>query len=383
MIQSIYHDVSRKLEDYIVGRKISGRLPGVGKLSKEFGVNPATVSKAVRLLEDRGMLTINGTRGTFITESARKIYKRIGLLDTMERGFSPEEKNSIVRICEKSGYEHVAIEYNNPNSKNGISFISNLPVDGFVFNYKTITPELVISLRQSGKQFVSINQMFDIPGASWVDFDNEAAIEKALNILASNGRKRIALIAFRWGLQGHHEGIKTVYKNYMNKISTFDERLWYAEKAYMDYFNKYGDNAYFELGKEAANYLMKLENPPDAMLVMSAWTASGAYNALLNSGCKIPEDISFLVYSSGEEKHFKDAAAYSIVGYPYIRKVQRAIEILTKLIENPEAGPIQELLPFHFKQGQTTEKNRAAAHCACLKMNPGRAQLFNENNKTE
>ncbi len=353
MIQSIYHDVSRKLEDYIVGRKISGRLPGVGKLSKEFGVNPATVSKAVRLLEDRGMLTINGTRGTFVTESARKIYKRIGLLDTMERFFSPEEKNSIVRLCEKNGYEHVAIEYNNPNSKNGISFISNLPVDGFVLNYTTLTPELVISLRQSGKQFVSANQMFDIPGASWVDFDNEATIEKALNILTSAGRKRIALISFKWGLQGHHQGIKTVYKNCMNKISAFDEKLWYAEKDYMDYFNKYGDNAYLELGKEAVSYLMKLKDAPDAILVTSLFTASSAYNALLNSGCKIPEDVSFLVYPSGSEKHLKETAAYSTIGYPYIRKVQRAIEILTNMIENPEAGPIQELLPFHFKKGQT------------------------------
>ena len=68
----------------------------------------------------------------------------------------------------------------------------------------------------------------------------------------------------------------------------------------MDYFNIYGDNAYFELGKEAVNYLMNLDNPPDAILVMSAWTASGAYHALLNTGCKIPEDVSFLVYSSGE-----------------------------------------------------------------------------------
>ena len=122
----------------------------------------------------------------------------------------------------------------------------------------------------------------------------------------------------------------------------------------MDYFNIYGDNAYFELGKEAVNYLMNLDNPPDAILVMSAWTASGAYHALLNTGCKIPEDVSFLVYSSGEEKYLKEAAAYSTIGYPYIRKVQRAIEILTKLIENPEAGPIQELLTFHFKKGQTT-----------------------------
>lgn len=354
MIQSIYHDVSRKLEDYISGRKISGRLPGVGKLSKEFGVNPATVSKAVRLLEDRGVLTINGTRGTFVTESARKIYKRIGMLDTMERFFSPEERNSIVRLCEKNGYEHVAIEYNNPNSRNGISFISSLPVDGFVLNYTTLTPELVISLRQEGKQFVSINQIFDIPGISWVDFDNEAGMEEALNILASHGRKRIALIGFRWELKGHHEGIKTVYKNCMNKISTFDERLWYAGNVYMDYFNKYGDNACFELGKEAVNYLMNLDNPPDAIFVMSAWTASGVCNVLLNCGRKIPDDISLLVRTSGEEKQLKGTVAYSTIGCSNVHRIQRAIEVLTKLIEAPDAGPIQELLPLHFKKGQTT-----------------------------
>ncbi len=354
MIQSIYHDVSRKLENYITGKEISGRLPGVGKLSKEFGVNPATVSKAVRLLENKGMLTINGTKGTFVTESARKVYKRIGILDAMERGFSLEEKKSIIRLCEKSGYEHFTIEYNNANSPKGISFISSLPVDGFVLNYKTITTELIISLRQVGKQFVSVNQMFDIPGASWVDFDNEAAIEKALNILASQGRKRIALIGFRWGLPGHHEGIKSVYKNSMNKISTFDERLWYAENVYMDYYNIHGDNAYFELGKEAVNDLMKLEDPPDAILVMSAWIASGAYRELLDLGYKIPENISFMVYSTGEGKQLKEAAVYSTIGYPYIRKVQRAIEILTELINNPEAGPMQELLPFNFKKGETT-----------------------------
>ena len=109
---------------------------------------------------------------------------------------------------------------------------------------------------------------------------------------------------------------------------------------------------------------------------MSAWIASGAYRELLDLGYKIPENISFMVYSTGEGKQLKEAAVYSTIGYPYIRKVQRAIEILTKLIENPEAGPIQELLPFHFKQGQTTERIRAAAHCACLKMNPDRGNCL-------
>ena len=140
----------------------------------------------------------------------------------------------------------------------------------------------------------------------------------------------------------------------MNKIGAFDDKLWYAEKDYMNYFNIYGDNAYFELGKEAVGHLMKLKNSPDAILVMSAKIASGAYSTLLNLGCKIPEDISLLVYSTGEEKQIKDAPAYSTIGYPQIRKVQRAIEILTELIETPAAGPIQELLPFNIKKGETT-----------------------------
>jgi DNA-binding LacI/PurR family transcriptional regulator len=356
MIETKYIDLSVQIEDMLNEMSDMDRLPGVTLLAKKFNSAPQTVSKALRLMSEKGKVTINGTKGTFVTKSARgtPIYKRIGILDSMEKGFTRTEKNSLIRLCEKAGYEHFNIEYNNANSKNGMSFISSLPADGFVLNYSTITPDLVVSLRQSAKQFVSVNQIFNVPGASWVDFDNEATIEKALNVLAALGRKRIALVGFRWGLQEHHEGIKNVYKKCMNKISIFDERLWYAEKEYMDYFNIYGDNANFELGKEAIGHLMKLKNPPDAMLVISAKVASGAYGALLNLGCKIPEDISLLLYSTGEEKQIKDAPAYSTIGYPQIRKVQRAIEILTELIETPAAGPIQELLPFNIKKGETT-----------------------------
>ena len=356
MIAAKYKDLSVEIEGMLAGMGDMSRLPGVSLLAKKFNSAPRTVSKALKLMSEKGKVTINGTKGTFVTKSARNVvtHKRIGLLDTMEEGFSRAEKNSLIRLCEKNGYEHFTIEYNNANSKKGISFISSLPADGFVLNYSTITPDLAISLRQSGKQFVSINQIFDMPGASWVDFDNEATIKKALDVLAAQGRKRIALIAFKWGLKGHHEGIKNTYKKCMNKIDVFDDKLWYAEKDYMDYFKLYGENAYSKLGKEAAGYLMKLKNPPDAMIVLSDWIASGAYGVLLDCGLKIPQDISLLVYSTGEKTQVAPPPAYSTIGYPYIRKVQRAIEILTELIENPEAGPIQELLPFNIRKGQTT-----------------------------
>jgi len=355
MIVAKYKDLSIEIENMLNEMSDMDKLPGVFVLAKKFNSAPQTISKALKFLSEKGKVTINGTKGTFATKSAdrRVSYKRIGILDTMAKGFSQEEKNSLMRFCARQGYELFTIEYNNISSKNGISFISSLPADGFILNYKTITPELAISLRQSGKQFVSINQIFDIPGISWVDFNTEATIEKALKILAKTGKKRIALISYRWGIKEHHEGVKNIYKKCMTEISGFDENLWCAEKDYLEYYKIYGEDAYIELGKQSAEYLMKLKNPPDSMIVLSKQIVSGVYRTLSNLGCKVPEDISLLVYSTEDGKNIHDAVSYSTIGYPLIGKVQRAIEALTELIENPDVGPVQEQLPFNFKKGQT------------------------------
>lgn len=356
MIVAKYKDLSIEIENMLNQMSDMDKLPGVFVLAKKFNSAPQTVSKALKFLSEKGKVTINGTKGTFVTKAAgrRITYKRIGILDTMAKGFSQEEKNSLMQLCTKRGYELFTIEYNNANSKNGISFINSLPADGFILNYSTLTQELVINLRQTGKKFVSINQIFDIPGISWVDFNSNATIENALKLLAESGKKRIALVSYRWGIKEHHEGVKNIYRKCMTEISEFDENLWCAEKDYLEYYKIYGEDAYIELGKQSAEYLMKLANPPDAIIVLSKWIASGVYNTLLNLGCKVPEDVSLLVYSTEDNNNIHDNVSYSIIGYPLIGKVQRAIEILTELIDNPGAGPIQEQLPFYFKKGQTT-----------------------------
>ena len=72
MIAPIYHELSEKLERYIAENGITGKMPGVLKLSRELGVHHVTLSKAMRLLEKKGLLSINGTKGTFVTERTEK-----------------------------------------------------------------------------------------------------------------------------------------------------------------------------------------------------------------------------------------------------------------------------------------------------------------------
>ena len=56
MVRPIYHELSKKLEDYIRENNITGKLPGTRTLSEMFNVHHVTLSKALHLLEDKGII---------------------------------------------------------------------------------------------------------------------------------------------------------------------------------------------------------------------------------------------------------------------------------------------------------------------------------------
>ena len=56
MIAPIYQDISRCLEQYIKDHALTGKLPGTRQLSRELGCHHVTLSKAIHLLEQRGLV---------------------------------------------------------------------------------------------------------------------------------------------------------------------------------------------------------------------------------------------------------------------------------------------------------------------------------------
>ena len=100
MIAPIYHELSEKLERYIAENGITGKMPGVLKLSRELGVHHVTLSKAMRLLEKKGLLSINGTKGTFVTERTEKRPRHRVLAPEFSRGrFSFPDVLTAQRAC--------------------------------------------------------------------------------------------------------------------------------------------------------------------------------------------------------------------------------------------------------------------------------------------
>ncbi len=69
MINRKYIDLAELIESDIDTKKWQKLLPGVHALGKHYNVAPATVSRAVKVLSQKGRVTVQGTKGTFISNT--------------------------------------------------------------------------------------------------------------------------------------------------------------------------------------------------------------------------------------------------------------------------------------------------------------------------
>ena len=229
MIKPIYHELSEKLEDYITKRNLSGRLPGLSILSKEFGVHQVTMSKAVKILEKKGLLTINGTRGTFINEKSRnrpqhKVIGVIGLEHIRERD------NFIAKLAKAiktSGYAPIGITASKEMLAKNPRLLSHFPVDGFMFCCSSLTSNIAKHLHQENIPFVVCNRRPNITWASTLDYDHAAIFGDTLNYLKSLGHRRIAYIspATPAEYQYHSKWMYSIIQNVMQ--DDFNDNFFY------------------------------------------------------------------------------------------------------------------------------------------------------------
>jgi DNA-binding GntR family transcriptional regulator len=63
--QAQHEQLAAILRERIKSRELHGRMPSLAALSREFGVSPPTVQKAIRALKDDGLVTGRKGLGMF------------------------------------------------------------------------------------------------------------------------------------------------------------------------------------------------------------------------------------------------------------------------------------------------------------------------------
>jgi len=158
-------------------------------------------------------------------------------------------------------------------------------VDALLVASTQFTPQTFQQLDKEGFPYILLDRRFDGFASHFVGVNDEYLGYIATQHLIGIGCRRIAHIsaAKLSHLIGRYEGYKRALAEHGLALSPeYVANIGRAEEA--------GEAA----GFEAANELLRLPTPPDAIFCYNDLVATGAMQAILDAGLRIPADIALL-----------------------------------------------------------------------------------------
>jgi len=218
-------------------------------------------------------------------------------------------------------------------------------VDGLIIASSVVEDPIVARLQSEKFPFVLVGR-HPRHEVSFVDVDNRSAAREAVTHLVDHGYRRIAMIS------GPRNMIASIDR-YAGYVTALQEagRLPEAELTIYSDFTRRG-------GYRAMNEL--LANPgglPDAVFVASDAMASGALQALRDSGVGVPDEVAVMGFD-GLEETLVSRSILSTVMQPTSEEGAEAVRVLLQLLDSPESAPIQRFLPTRLSLRRTCGCNR-------------------------
>jgi len=200
-------------------------------------------------------------------------------------------------------------------------------IDGLIIAPVQDSTEQIQKLVERKFPLVLFDRDFDDIKTNSVLTNNFEASYDAVKLLAEKGSKRVAFVSGRrkiYTTQQRLEGYKKAVK---------DLNLENSESLIV------GDGFSFESGFESTKQLLKLPEPPTAILVTGNLVSVGAMKAVLEAGLSIPKDISIIAFSDNIFSQYLVTPLSSII-HPIDEIGLETFKILINQIDSKEELPI-------------------------------------------
>ncbi len=284
------------------------------------GVKPSTKERIVRLVKELDYQPNLVARSLVVRKS-----KTLGLIITTIRNpFYIELAQGIEETASSYGYTVVLCCTNYDLSLEGehIRELKRRGVDGIILTSAHIKDEHVAALVEDGFPLVLVNRrIMDRELFARVDYigvDNLKGGEMAVEHLLKMGHKRIGSLESSVTME-RMEGACRALGRYGLRLE--DELV-------------FGGDYLKGTGYEAARRFLSLSCPPTAIFSLNDYMALGVYDALLERGVKVPEDIALVGFNDIE------FASHRMVGLTTIsqKKYTLGAMAVQRLIERIEGG---------------------------------------------
>lgn len=307
-------------------------------LAKKLKVSKVTVSKALRNHPDISPAT---------TLKVKELAEKLGYMpNLMAKNLSSRKSNTIGVVVPKiahlffasiiesvydTAFEHnyetvltVSQEQEKREKKHILSLLS-MRVDGLIVSITQETQDLSIFKRviEQKVPIVFVDRVPDIEGVSSVTVDDKGGAYSAVAYAIKKGYKKIAHIGGFTHInigKARQEG----FLEGMNKFGVPVNKGWVIEGGFGE---EDGYNGFLKL-YDKRNY-------PEYILAVTYPVALGIYNAAVELGLRIPEDIEITCFGKNSFNRFIPSV-FNFVDQPAVELGNEAFNLLLKLINNPE-----------------------------------------------
>lgn len=307
-----------------VSRVINNR-PGVKGTTKE------RVLRLVKELDYRPNLVARGL-------VARK-SKNIGMvITTIRNPFYLELAQGIEETARSFGYNVVLCCTNHDLELEGeqIKELRRRGVDGIILTSAHLRDRHVATLAEEGFPVVLVNRRVMEPEVrkrvDYIGIDNIKGGELAMGHLLRMGHRRIGIV--RGGLDSSVtvERIEGACRALAHYGLALEEELIFPG----DYLRG--------SGYQAAIYFLSLSEPPTAIFSLNDYMALGVYDALIERGVKVPEDMALIGFNDIEFASLRMVGLTTISQKKYTLGAM-AVRLLIERIEGGNGGREEVLEP--------------------------------------
>ena len=220
-----------------------------------------------------------------------------------------------------------------------LSLYRSAQVDGVLLMEVYQNDPRVALLRQQGFPFVMIGRCADDDELSYVELDLEGAAQLAFDHLVGLGHTRIGFIGFDADLQNQGYGPAVrAWAGYQAALAKHGLSPAHRETPYRA--QDMGDAT-----------LSLLAERPDLTAIVGMADAAmiGVFNALRQSGRRIPEDISVVGLAVDRLAELM-TPALTAIRFPSFEMGHEAAAVLIRQLQDEAAAPEQKLVPLEIVQ---------------------------------
>lgn len=305
-------------------------------IARELGISPSTVSralkdhpdisaetkKAVNELADR----LNYQPNIVALSLRQKKTNTIGvIIPEIVNTFFSTVISGIEDVAYEAGYNVILAQSNESYQREvtDMKALFNSRVDGMLLSLSRETTNFdhIESIISKGVPIVLYDRFYNNPNMSKVVVDDYVGAKEAVLHLVEQGCKRIA----------HLEGAPNLIIS-KDRLRGYQDALSESNLEIRESYTVVCPNNSFEEGQRAAQKLLSLSVPPDAIFASNDPMAMGAIMAIKEKGLSIPDDVAVVGFSNYFFAQITDPSLTS-VDQPGFEMGQEAARLLIRQID--------------------------------------------------